>query len=183
MLELDRRFVTWATRNRDGQFTRQAYYGIQEFALDVVQAAEDFAKENNIDWHSEYAEGFTYDIEEGEAGFLDRFEISFGNEAEHALFVAKGSAGNPDLKVPPPDLMEWVAANLSVPPSAIFPIARSIMRKGTQESQHSNLRNLPPSGEKGFNMLMALDMNGTLPELVAEYTEELGRKIKEIFVL
>jgi hypothetical protein len=177
--KFDPKFVVF--RNNMAKLSSQEVWNqvLEYFVHDVLEALERIVRESDIDYREEFSQSF--DVENGwrKSGIVSALEIRFVNNADHAIFVARGS--DPTSGNPPPALTEWVMNKLGIDePRDAFMVAKTIFNRGTQSSPNSKLRQLPPRGQKGYDPMLHLEEEGIIEELKEKFTENTRRKIQQV---
>ena len=161
----------------DADFVSQSLDDLGEKAVSKMQ---EYGQEYN--WNESFSASFIHRVDSGRAGFGTTFTVSFYNdETHHGKFVLEGTSGSPYSGPPPSDLVSWVIEKLGKEPSAAYPIAKTIIATGTQVSERSVLRGLPPEGQKGYDPILHIEANGDMEELMNEVAIGANRRIKRIF--
>lgn len=173
-------FRAWANRSRQGLFVRQVQEQMEPLRKEVLEEIRNYLEAHDVNYNGDYSDSFDAEIIERFGGVQSILQLDVSSDADYAPFIKYGTKGK-ENQPHPKALTEWVMQRLGFKKSEAFPIARAIFRKGMQSSPNSNLRKLPPENQKGFDVLLGLQQEGTLDKLAKEYAESLERVVREIY--
>lgn len=178
-------FQAWANTSRTEEFFEQSMDAIEDLGENVLDEIRQYIIDNEITYSTNdgelYEDSFSQEPKITARGALTAVEIEILNDAGHAEFIARGTDGVEGATKPPYGLVEWYMEKIGLERRAAFGAAITTFREGTQKSDNSVLRNLPPSMASGFDPVLAMKEIGVLDRLTQETVRNFGRKIRVIY--
>lgn len=189
-VKLNKRFIIWLENQREYWreiAAREILPSLDELGDDFIKKAKALIDANEITY-TEDPKGFTLfkdaighqRQEGGVRGFVNEvfLEIYVDQDAApHYEWIRRGAEPfrNP---FPHPNVIQWAERKLGLPPRRARAAAWSVAVNGQQVSPLSTLRNLPPSGQKGYDLFEDMENHGIIAEMLEDYRTEMERKIK-----